>query len=147
MKLSNFALSLVIASVLSPPTYAEVYKWVDQNGETNYSERKPADSTDVETITPWTSAPTAERATIEARIEASDKQRTARAEQDKKDREAKADTDQIQRNCEQANIRVASLERPRVNKLNEDGTRSRMPEEWRQSQLQEAHAAVEKFCK
>jgi hypothetical protein len=146
MKRSSCSLILLSALVLVHPAQAEIYKWVD-GGETHYSEHKPAEGVAVETITPWTSAPTAERATLEARIEASDKRREERAVQDKKDSEEKAYTDKVQHNCEQANLRVASLERPRINKVNADGTLSRMPEEWRRAQLDEARAAVEKYCK
>ena len=146
MKKSCQALSLGVALLLCSTVSAEVYKWVDPKGETHYSERKPADGTEVETMTPWTDATPAERQTLEARIEASDTQRAEREEQDKIDREAKADADKIKHNCEQANIRAASLERARVNKVNVDGTLSRMPEEWRQEQMAEARAAVEKYC-
>ena len=147
MKMSTHALSLVITVFLSSTAYAEVYKWVNPDGETNYSERKPGDGTKVETLTPWTGAQNGERQTLEARIEASDKQRADRDKQDKLDSEAKTDADKIKHACKQANLRVASLERPRVNKVNADGTLSRMPEEWRQEQMAEARAAVEKYCK
>ena len=146
MKKSRQALSLVVASLLCSTVSAEVYKWVDPKGETHYSERKPVDGTEVETMTPWTGAAPVERQTLKARIAASDKQRAEREKQDKRDRESKADADKIKHNCEQANIRAASLERARVNKVNVDGTLSRMPEEWRQEQMAEARAAVEKYC-
>ena len=146
MKRSGCSLILLSAFVLVEWAHGDIYKWVD-GGETHYSEHKPADGITVETITPWTSAPKAERKTLEARLEASTKRREEKAEQDKKIHETEANAAKIQHGCDQAKVRLKSLERPRINKVNDDGTISRMPEEWRQEQMAEARAAVEKYCK
>ena len=56
------------------------------------------------------------------------------------------DADRKARNCEQSKIRLASMERPRVNQIAEDGTRTVMPEEQRQTELRKAHDNVKKYC-
>lgn len=144
--ISSTRLFLLLFVLLGPSAQAEIYKWVDADGETHYSERKPGVEIEVQTITPYTSATNAERETWQEREEASVEQRKAANEQAEKDSIAAADAAAMQRNCEQARIRVASLERPRVNKVSDDGQRTRMPEEWRQSELAEARAAVKKYC-
>ncbi len=141
-----FLLVLVLAAV--DFAHAEIYKWVDaDDGETNYSERDPGAGVNVETITPYTSGSPAARTTWQAQSEAYAKRRKEAQEQGEKDSEAAAEAARIEHNCEQAKLRVASMERPRINKVDADGTRTRMPEEWRQAQLLEAQAAVEKYCR
>ncbi len=145
---SNCLFLLVLGLGLSGPAAAEIYKWVDPDGETHYTERKPeAAATVVETVTPTNIQPRAERETWQTQNEAfSERRKDARelAEKDSKTADQAAKT---KRNCEQANLRVATMERPRVNQVSADGTRARMPDEWRQAQLKEARAAVDKYCK
>ena len=132
--------------VFSCALQADIYKWVDENGDTHYAERKPSTQADVESVTPKASPALAERESWEARNEAFEKQRTEASEAQKKDAEAAADAAATKRNCEQAKIRAAKLEFPRINKVDADGTRTRMPEEWRQTQLNEAKTAIGKYC-
>jgi hypothetical protein len=137
----------MIGSVLvAIPGYAEIYKWVDANGETNYSERKPDGELKFETVTPWTGRQ-AGRGGVEAPIDAVDERQKAGDEADAKSREAAADTAELARKCQQAQLRLTSLERPRVNQINPDGSRTRMTEEARQAGLEEARAAIKKLCK
>ncbi len=139
-------LLLVILTGTFTPAQSEIYKWVDDNGETHYSGRMPDTETNVETIQPTALKSTGERETWQERNEDFAKRNESAAEQAKKDSEEKAHADKVQHACEQAKVRVTSLEPPRINKVDADGTRSRMSEEWRQEQLGAAREAVGKYC-
>jgi hypothetical protein len=130
------ALSLMVAA----SAQAEIYEWHGNDGKINYSDRKPGADVGTESIKPNISRPgpapvSAIPAAQEAPIE------------DVATNETDDDAAFFKRNCEQGDIRLASLQRPRINKVNADGTRSRMSEEWRQAQLLEAEAAIKKYCK
>lgn len=146
MQRINHVFILAGALVLSAPALAEIYKWTDADGETHYSERKPDAATPVETLQPRNVNPLADRETVEARSEAADEQAQSAAEQATKAAEATADADYDERYCQSWRDRLASLERPRVNKVADDGTRTRMSEEWRQEKLAEARATIAKSC-
>lgn len=142
----SFAATIVTLLVVTAAN-AEIYKWTDSNGETHYSERKPDINATVETIIPRNINASAPRPTVAERNDDWANEQIAEAEQEATaaaDAEAAAT---VKLYCEQAHVRVASLERPRVNKVGADGKRTRMPEEWRQSQLAEARAAINQYCK
>lgn len=142
----NFAATMIALLVVTDAN-AEIYKWTDSNGETHYSERKPDVNATVETVIPRNANASAPRPTVAERDDDWANEQIAEAELKATaaaDAEAAATVKQY---CEQANVRVASLERPRVNKVDADGKRTRMPEEWRQSQLAEARAAINQYCK
>lgn len=125
---------------------AEIYKWVDANGETHFSERKPdtaiaAESVDTRNVT----APKA-RETWREQDTAFQEQKKAADEAAQEQAKLEVKASQKKANCEQARKRAVSLERPRVNKVEADGTRVRMPEEWRQEQISEAAKKVADFC-
>ncbi|MDA0822193.1 MAG: DUF4124 domain-containing protein [Proteobacteria bacterium] len=133
----------VVGLISAASAQAEIYEWHGADGEVHYSDRKPGADVAAESInprinhrvaTPASVVPAAKEAAVE-KISVNDD--VAKAAED---------AALFERNCEQANIRLASLRRPRINKLNADGTRSRMTEEWRQAQLVEANAAIEKYC-
>jgi len=142
----SFAATMVALLVVTAAN-AEIYKWTDSNGDIHYSERKPDVKANVKMVIPRNVNASAPRPTVAERDDNWANEQAAEAE-----REATAAADAeaaatVKQNCEQANKRAASLERPRVNKVDADGTRTRMPEEWRQSQLAEARAAISQYCK
>ena len=142
----SFAAIMVTLLVVTAAN-AEIYKWTDSNEEIHYSERKPSVTANVEMVIPRNVNASAPRPTIAERDDDWANEQAAEAEQEAAaaaDAEAAAT---VQQNCEQADRRASSLERPRVNKVDPDGTRTRMPEEWRRSQLAEARAAINQYCK
>ena len=127
---------------------AEIYHWTDETGESHYSDRNPGAEANVETIEAATgSSSPVEREDYRKLNEDFLERRQAKLEAEEKARETAAETAKSRHACEQAQRRATSLERPRINQIDAEGNRTRMPEEWRQAQLTEARAAVEKLCK
>ena len=135
--------------------YAEIYKWVDEDGKVVFSERKPSsDDTVVEQVTPKFDNP---RSTVEtAPNQASDTPEAPGEAQDIAEKrelttlseEQKAKNAAIEkRNCEAAKKRFESLQRPRVNEVLPDGGRRRMGEEERQDALSKTQDTINQWCK
>ncbi len=145
-KLQRFLYSLLLA-VFCMPVNAEIYKWVDEHGETHYSQKKPGDGVEVSTVKP------PPRVDTEAALQ--EKQRKLREEQERNkvklkkseaERKAREETALKKSNCDKAKARVTSMQRPRVNMVDAQGNRTRISEEQRQKQLAEAQKAVKEHC-
>ena len=126
--------------------HAEIYKWVDQAGETHYSGQEPGSDVQFQSISVNKSPPAATRVSVSDRLEASNKSRDEAKKAADEAAIVASDTAKKQRSCEQAKIRTTSLQNPRINKVDEDGTRTRMPEEWRQKELAKSTSAISKYC-
>lgn len=124
-----------------------MYKWIDAEGNTHYTQSPPPDGIEGESIKPPT------RVDTESAVKALDKQKqatdklregriTAKEEKQKAEEDALA---QLQE-CEQAKKRLASYQRPRVNIINEDGSQRTIPEEERQAEIKKSQAYVDKAC-
>lgn len=145
-KLPEYLLIFLSAALFGDTTSAEIYKWVDENGVTQFTERRPRADVPVATVqvnhsqaaerrTPWQER----EAEFEERIETTSK---AAAERVKTEAEAAAK----RANCETARKRATSLQRPRINEVREDGTRVRLGEDQRQAEIKKANEAIAKFC-
>jgi len=146
MKISFSVLLLLLGSTLSAATVAEIYQWVDENGETNFSERKPRTAIPVATIDVGNTKATEPR-------ESWQDQNAAFEERTETEAKASAETSKVaavaadkQANCDQAKRRATSLERPRINEVAADGQRIRMGEDQRQEEIRKAAKAVAEFC-
>ena len=142
-------LLVVIPFIIPGAHAAEVFKWVDEQGNVTYSQRPPPKGQQTETIT-TRSGSAIDKSDVDARMQkqikmAEDAQedRTKRGEEQQ---QAQAEQAKKQQMCENARRRVASYQRPRVNKVDADGSRSRATEEERQAELQRAEAAVKELC-
>lgn len=126
---------------------AEIYKWVDEQGQVHYSQNRPVDQ-QVETIKGPSKVDTeaAQKALQERRdkLNAIDEER---AEENKKAAEAEK---QAQANKERCNAALEAMARlrsqNRMQYINEEGERAFMTEEQRQQRLEEAQKAVEESC-
>ena len=140
---------LVLSSFLiagSGTAQAEIYKSVTKSGETIYTDRLTRDATNVEVVKSKIGRSSAPRPTPEQLTKASDATKAEAEKIAKIEAERAEDVAIRKRNCEQAKSRSASLELPRINRVNDDGSRTRMPEEWRQTELAAAKAAVKTYC-
>ena len=117
----------------SPILTAEMYKWIDAGGNTHYTQSPPPDGVASVII----------KSPGKVDVEASQKSLSQRqkkanlyAEQRKKQADEKArreaDKERDNKNCEISRANVASLERPRINRKDEQGNVYRVPEEERQ---------------
>jgi hypothetical protein len=140
---------LTIALLLiSFNSYAELHKWIDANGDVHYSDTPPPPGVKVETITTHASRgpSTPEKSFVEQAADinkANKKKEEAAKTEAEKQKEAQA----RQQDCEQARNRLMTLKTaPRIATVNDKGERTIMDDATRQKQMEEANAAVSKYC-
>ncbi len=142
-------ISLIFTGIfLSFSINAAMYKWVDEDGNTHYSQSAPVDNTDVEEIEPPSKVDTESAANkVKNENETADKLRDDRIT--KKEEKLKAEEDAIaeKQKCEQARKRLASYQRNRVNLKNSDGSNRVISEEERQSEIAKSKENIKTFCK
>ena len=127
---------------------ATAYKWVDEDGNTHYTQTPPPGGMSGEAITPPLPKVDTEaaRSKIKSLTERADKLQAERAEKAEQRRQQLAQEAEQATLCQQARTSQASYERPRVNEVMEDGSRRIMGEEERQAGLARARNLVSKFC-
>lgn len=128
--------------------YAAMYKWVDEDGVTHYTQQPPPPGVEAETIKPPSDVDTegAERS-LKEREKFLDE---LSGERNKK-REDQEQAQQIEREnkeaCGKARQRLQSFQNPRINFVDEDGNRRRATEEERQRELKKARDYIQENCK
>lgn len=127
---------------------AEIYKWVDEQGQVHYGQSPPADQ-QAETVKgpPGVDTEGARKALQERRdkLKELDEQR---AERKKAAMEAEQQAQARKERCNAARESLAQLRtQNRVQYINEDGERAFLSEEQRQQRLDEAQKAVEESCR
>ena len=126
---------------------ATAYKWVDEDGNTHYTQTPPPGDTPGKAINRPPRVDTeAARGEIKALTERADKLQAERAEKAEQRQKKLAQEAERATRCQQARASRASYERPRVNEVMADGSRRVMGEEERQAGLARAKALVSKFC-
>jgi len=151
-------ISILIATMMLAATDAlakdEIYRWVDENGVVHFDEQpgKNEDAVQVKVRKSpssgvginQSSASTDAEQPAEPEPSYAQQRRNARAE---KRQEAAEQRAEIERTCELARQRVATLEpSPRVIIENEDGSISRLDDEKRLEFLTEAKAYIAENC-
>lgn len=128
-------------------TLATAYKWVDEDGNTHYTQTPPPGDTPGEAINRPPKVDTeAARSAIKSLTERADKLQAERAEKAEQRRQQLAQEAEQATLCQQARASRASYERPRVNEVMADGSRRAMGEEERQAGLARARNLVSRFC-
>lgn len=151
--MSKFGLLLLIAlSTLTGLAMAESYRWVDDEGNVNYSQRPPSGDRPVETIKPPPPPPPGEaekaRANLEGRVEASEA--TGKALQDRAEKageERKLAADQKQ-NCENTRKNMATMKsRPQNTLYNtaSGGYKRLTSEEW-EAKMAKSEKYLKDYC-
>ncbi len=126
--------------------HATFYKWVDEQGATNYSEWEPI-GIEAEEISP---PPGVDTESAIRDLEEQQKKITNLQNR----RKVKADIDRIdeqnakikKKNCEMAKVSLASHDPARVYILDDDGNRVRATEEQRQGEIAKSKERVNKYC-
>ena len=144
MKLPRFLLLLLF---VAGSASAAMYKWVDEDGNTHYTQSPPPGDVQAETIAPPPDVNTKQaveklQQQQEKAGEFEKQRQEAAEEQRKKDEEIS----RKKSNCEMARKRLASYEQPRVKFVQEDGTRVRATEEERQEQIKKSQEMIDEFC-
>jgi Domain of unknown function (DUF4124) len=133
--------------VFSTATVAEMYKWVDEEGNTHYSQSPPVTVDEVITIKPPTKVDTeAASKAVEQRQEKLQKMAESRYEKKQASLKAEEEKAAQQQKCQAAKERLSKVERPRVQFIDGEGNVRRPTQEEYQQRLADAQAAVDKYC-
>ena len=153
-RIQILSISALLTTLTWLNCHAEIYKWTDENGNVVFSERKPSTANiNVEEVKPKTGAPSRAEQEQEAgnapakQTKSSDRAEELEEKRKKEQLQAEKEAELTKRNCTEASKWLASLQRPRVNRINEDGTRRVLGEEERLAGIQEAEKAVAEWCK
>lgn len=131
-----------------PFAAAAMYKWVDEEGNTHYTESPPPPGITGKEMKPpprVNSEPALK--SLEEKQESLNKMDEARTKKQEDVQKAEKDKAMDQHLCDQARARLASYQRPRVTITDKDGTRRRAGEDERQAELAKSAELVKKYCK
>lgn len=139
--------TFVLTLCLHMTTYAEMYKWIDEEGNTHYSQKPPTGDISAETIAPsYSSASDAAQKEVVDNTKKADKLRDERLKKSEERVKAEQELAKKKEQCAIAKKKQASFERPRVNYVDDEGNRRRGTEEERLEDLAKAKEEVNKFC-
>ena len=127
---------------------AKVYKWVDENGVTQYTQYPPpkGDSTEVSVPDAPSASPDEQRKDLQNRLEAFNKRRDERIRQEQETAEQRAEREKLAADCQRVRDELATIRNnPRVLEETEDGP-VRMTEERRQERISLAEQQLKDFC-
>lgn len=152
---SPIQLFIAIAILLATATVAaQVYKWVDKDGQVQYSDAPPpagsskAEAKKVETSAPVASTANTPAKTLQDRAKDYDKRRTDVAESAKKAEATRKNDEIAEENCKSARAGLRDLESGRpIRRTNEKGEINVMTEEEREAELTKVRAAAAASCK
>jgi hypothetical protein len=140
-------LSVCISFTVAFHAHAAVYKWVDKDGMTHYSQEPPPPGVKGKTMTP---PPEVNSDEADQRLKKEEKTlqqyQKQRQKQSKEQQEQQQKTQEQNQACAHARLRLKSFQRPRVNFVDKDGTRRRATEEQRQRELKKAQDYIDKNC-
>ena len=141
------ALALVIAIAAAAPASAEIYKWVDEDGNVQFSSTKPPGQA-VDEVQVRYSKPVPEaREKLDKLLEADKKARA-----DREEREAEAEQEAQKRakkkdNCQRARANLTELQQSvRVFHTSEDGGRVRVGEDQKQADIKRMQEIIDRDC-
>jgi len=142
------ALPIVLTFLMSGHALAGTYKWVDEEGNVQYTQTPPPAGIEAETIKPPPKVDT-EKALkdLQAQEEKAVKLRQDRLDTAKKEEEVKQEQELQKKNCEMARARLASYDQPMVKFVQEDGSKVRATEEERQAEIVKSQDMIKEWCK
>lgn len=144
--------SLCLSSaLLMTPASAEIYKWTDANGETQYSQIPPlhgVKSEKIQSASPPADNPDTTSNTLQEQVDTMNKDIAEQEIEEKKDNLRTEIDDAYERNCTTATNNLAKLqEGGRKRYLTPDGKVTHLSEEQRQQRINEAKDQIDEFCK
>jgi len=150
VKLDFKWLCLVSAALLlSFSVHAQIYKWVDENGQTHYSQQPP-ESGQAETVDVPPPPPIAPEQAREEVQELIDQQQAAEQAEQEAQQQAQKQAEQEaarEENCRIArNNLTAYQNNPGRRVMDEEGNVTRLDEETRQQKIQEFQEQVDLYC-
>lgn len=148
------AFTLAVLMLAAPVVQAgQMYKWVDENGQTVYSQIPPtnAESQIVKPPPPPATDPAQARKALDESIQRLDDAETARTEQEKAEGETRKISDneaQVREACKASREELVELERgpPRKILIGPDGEAKRLSYEELQAEIADTKDYIEKNC-
>jgi hypothetical protein len=143
---------MLLVSVMAGSAGAEIYKWVDEDGNVHYSQRQPPkesqpQTTEIVDLKTGGGSDDARKA-LDKDIQRADKLRTERLKHQADQQQAAAEQAERKRGCDSARARLQSLEESqRIFHIDEQGNRVRVGEEQRQADMAEAREQIAEYCK
>jgi hypothetical protein len=139
---------ILISALYIPVCYAAMYKWVDADGNTQYTQHPPPGDIQAETIKPPPKVNTEDALN---KLEAQKKEATELREGRLKKAEEKSKAEENlaleKENCRRGRENLTNLERPHGLIAQPDGSRVRITEEVRQQKLAQAREMIKEWCK
>ncbi len=144
-----FFLVLFIGFFISPPTFAEIYRWVDENGKTQFSDRpiRGQNANEVKVDTGKNSygggdVLSRQRDLLD-RYKDQDEQSEKAKQQAQKDKE---DEQKLKAACLRSKDKLANFERSVLYTLDDQGERVYYSEEKREQRIEELRQSIAKYC-
>jgi len=138
-----------ILSLFATATFAEIYKWVDENGQTHYSQQAPKDidATVIKTPLPPAIDPNAAQQQVDELINQQESEEQLRLEQQNQQKIDAKNIGKQEENCKIAQQRLLEYQNnPGRRIIDADGNVTRLTEEERQQKIQESQNNVTKYC-
>jgi hypothetical protein len=138
-----------ILSLFATATFAEMYKWVDKDGQTHYSQQAPRDVTAIVIKDPPPPAidPNTAQQQIDELIKQQQSEDQMRLEQQNQKEVEAVNEANKQRNCNTAKKQLQQYQtNPGRRAIDADGNVSRLAEEERQQRIQESQENISKYC-
>ena len=142
--------SLVCLLGISPVSQAKMYKWVDADGNTHYTQTPPPDGITKEDLNLPASVNLDNKEAIEA-FEGQQNKKDELAEENKKtekeENRSAEHTALKKENCRKAKAKLENVQNTgRIRAVDESGNIVRATEEERQRRITEAQANIKKWC-
>jgi hypothetical protein len=136
-------------SLFATAAFAEIYKWVDENGQTHYSQQAPRDipATVIKTPPPPAIEPNIAQQQVDELITQQEDQYQLQLKQQNQQKIEAGNIANQQRNCKIAQQQLEHYQsNPRRRIIDADGNLTRLAEEERQQKIQESQENVTKYC-
>ena len=139
---------ILMSAMYTPVCYATMYKWVDADGNTHYTQNPPPGDIQAETLKPPSKVDTeGALEKLEAQKKKAAELREGRLKEAEEKRKAEEDLALEQENCRRARTNLTNLQRPRGLIAQPDGSRIRITEEERQQKLADMREKIKEWCK
>ena len=146
-------IALTALTLCAAPAYAELYKWVDEQGKVHYSDQpasgkvKSEKKLEIRNQPAAAPAASANKSWQEKNLEYKKRQSSAADAEAKKQKEAQEAKAKIE-NCDKAKKNLKTLEDGvRIYSYNDKGERSSMDDAQRTKAMDDARKAASEWCK
>lgn len=142
-------IQIFVLCVVVSNSQAALYKWVDADGNTHYTQSPPTGGIEADVIKPPPKIDTNKALDkLEEQQKYLDGLQEEREKQAKKQQNEEANEAIRKSNCDLGKDKLTHLtDIPRIQKVDKDGNVSRLTEEERQAKIKKAQELIDKECK